>query len=106
MKTAIIKLVLLLSVLLMPFGMTSVAASGRHQAMAGMPMGHCPDQSSGHEKKAGIAECTMVCAAALPAAVRSAAEPLVVVGASDVSGSPQALRGLHPDTATPPPKFS
>jgi len=105
-KTAIIKLALLLSVLLMPFGMAPVAASGPHQAMAGMPMGHCPDPSSGHDKKAGIAECTMVCAAALPVAVRAADEPLEVAGASEVSASPQALRGLHPDTATPPPKFS
>ena len=59
------KLLVLLAVLLMPLGMTSAAASASHHEMASMPMGHCPIRDS-RDLKSG-AECTMVCAAALPA---------------------------------------
>jgi hypothetical protein len=105
-RAAIIKFVLLLGVLMMPFGMAPVNAGTAHQAMAGMPAGHCPEQSSGHERKAGIAECTMACAAALPAAVASADDPPVMVTCPCLALPSESLHGLHPDTATPPPKVS
>ena len=106
MRAAVIKFVLLLGVLMMPLGMAPVNAGAAHQAMAGMPAGHCPDQSSGHERKAGIAECTMACAAALPAGVATADEPPVMVAAPCIAVPSEPLHGLHPETATPPPKVS
>lgn len=102
------KLLVLIAVLVMPFGMSAAPASSAHHAPAtSMPMGHCPDQSSGHDSmKGGIAECTMACAGALPAAVRSAGYRLKPVAELRFATASRSLHGLDPDTATPPPKLS
>ena len=99
------RLLLLLAVLLMPFGMTPALASASHsQVAAEMPMGHCPDQD--HSAKGGMTECTMACAAALPA-TEVAVDDLIILGRDlVVSRSVHQLHGLHPETATPPPKRS
>jgi hypothetical protein len=98
----------LLAVLLMPFGMAPGAAMPvAHSSTAmGMPMGHCPEQGSHGDLKGGIAECTMACAGALPA-VGQAVEPAPsLVNVQAEPAAPAPLHGLHPDTATPPPKRS
>ncbi len=100
------KLLLLAAVLLMPLGMAPAAASASPQAMASMPMGHCPDQDSSHSSKAGIAECTMACAGALPAVVTAREEPLLGPAEPVVATGAEPLNSLHPETATPPPKRS
>jgi hypothetical protein len=100
------KLLLLAAVLLMPFGMAPAAASASPQAMASMPMGHCPDQDSSHSPKAGIADCTMACAGALPAVAATREEPLLAPAEPVLATASQALNSLHPETATPPPKRS
>ena len=99
------KLLTLLAVLLMPFGMAPATAASHHTPTAGMPMQNCPEGST-HQSKGGFAECTMACAAALPAADAHAGEPLQIITASIAHGAQHALHGLHPDTATPPPKAS
>jgi hypothetical protein len=98
------KLLVLVAVLLLPFGMHPGAAM--HHDMASMPMGHCPDQGSHHETKGGIAECTMACAGALPAADIAAHRPLLIVCEPIQPAVAHRLSGRHPDTATPPPKRS
>jgi hypothetical protein len=99
------RLVALIAVLLMPFGMRPAeAAPMRHHAA--MPMPHCPDQGSGHESKGAFAECTMACSAALPAAQPANERPLLIACAPTHAAAVRILRGLHPDTATPPPKRS
>ena len=103
--TAAIRLVLLLSVILMPFGMAPAAASPSHEALAGMPMGHCPEQGSRPHNR-GIAECTMACAAALPATVAGPDEPLLLLSTPAVATTPLRLHGRHPEIATPPPKHA
>jgi hypothetical protein len=101
------KLVVLITVLLMPFGMAPATAAASHPQMTmDMAKGHCPDQGSHHDMKGGIAECTMACAGALPAADLANHEPLLMVGATLQQTVARQLRGLHPDTATPPPKRS
>jgi hypothetical protein len=101
------KLLLLMAMLFMPFGMSQAAAASHHSPTAGMPMQGCPEQGSKHESKGGgFAECTMACAAALPAADSRADGSLLIANASIVPAVLQALHGLHPDTATPPPKVS
>jgi hypothetical protein len=98
---------LLLAVLLMPLGMAPAAASAPdHPIMANMSMGHCPDQNSHHDAKGTIAECTMACASALPAVDRAASGPLLIVCEPVIPVGTQRLHGLHPETATPPPKRS
>ena len=99
------KLLVLLAVLFMPLGMTPAVAAG-HSAHAAMPMQHCPEQAPAHRGKAGFVECTMACSAALPAAEVSQDQPQLIVCMPDRPGVAQQLDGLHPETATPPPKHS
>ena len=62
------KLLVLISVLLMPLGMSAPAAARvHHSASAGMAMQHCPEQSPAEKGKLGATECMMACSAALPA---------------------------------------
>ena len=101
------KLLLLLAMLFMPFGMTAALASvPPHAAAMDMPMGHCPDQGTQHGHKSGIAECTMACAAALPATDISRAGPPMIVCTPVLPAAAQRLHGLHPEIATPPPRDS
>ena len=100
------KFVLVFAVLLMPLGMQPVAAASTHHDMASMAMGHCPNQVPHHDRKGGIAECTMACAGALPAAELAAREPLLIVREPVQPATANRLSGLHPDPATPPPKRS
>jgi hypothetical protein len=99
------RLLLIFAVLVMPLGMAPAAAA-QHEAMAGMPMGHCPDQGSDRHSKGGISECTMACAAALPAVVSSSADQSFVAREAVRAVFANPLHGLHPETATPPPKRS
>ena len=98
------KSLLLLAMLLMPFGMTPAAATLARHNGAIMPMQHCPEQGSNHGSKGAFAECTMACSAALPAAEIVRDAPPLTVSLPTGSAVAQALYGLHPDTATPPPK--
>jgi hypothetical protein len=100
------KLITLLALLLMPFGMTAAPASAHQSMAAGMPTEHCPDQGSNHGAKGGFAECTMACAAALPTADFASQGPLLIVCQPIQPAAALQLHGLHPDTATPPPKHS
>jgi hypothetical protein len=107
MTRLVATLLVLVAVLLLPLGMTPAAAAPvTHQDMASMPMGHCPDQGSHHESKGGIAECTMACAGALPAAEFRRDGPVLTTRAPTEVQAVRQLRGLHPETATPPPKIS
>ena len=104
------KLLAIVALLLTSLGMTATAsaaaAAPHHGAAAAMPMEHCPDEGGKADTKGGVPECAMACSAALPAADLSPPEPLTMVGAAaDVLLAP-SLHGLHPDTATPPPKRS
>jgi hypothetical protein len=101
------RLTLLLAVILMPFGMTPVAASPSHHMMtAGMPMEHCPDQGSKHDHERGMIECMMGCAAALPASAARVEDPIPVTVAPIPPAPSHRLSGLHPDPATPPPRLA
>ncbi len=108
MRQLLAKLVLLMAVLLMPFGMTPAGATmhNQHSSAAAIRAEHCPEQAPKPTGKAGFAECTMVCSAALPASDLERAEPLLVVCAPARAGAVRQLQGLHPNTATPPPRRS
>jgi hypothetical protein len=101
-----LKLLALLAVLMMPFGMAPATAAPHRQLTTGMLMQHCPDQGAKHDMKGGFSECTMACAAALPAADLAREGPLPIPTVPDASTVQQVLNGLHPDIATPPPKTS
>jgi hypothetical protein len=101
------RLLLIVAVLFMPLGMAPAAASVAHTTpAAGMAMDHCDQPGSSHEPKSGIAECMMVCAAALPASYNGSSRPPLVICEPIRPASTAPLHGLHPETATPPPKRS
>ena len=101
------RLAILIAVLLMPAGMVPAGATAHaDRALAAMPMGHCDQQPPMHQHKGAVAECTMACSAALPAVDASRAEPPMIVCLPMRPAAAQVLHGLHPETATPPPKRS
>ena len=102
------RLLALVAVLLMPLGMSAAAEarSTSHHEMAGMPMGHCPDQESPTDSKPGIAVCTMVCAAALPAVQPAQPDCASVKAPPAENREVRALLGLNPDAADPPPRIA
>ena len=102
------RLLTLVAVLLMPLGMTAAAQASspaRHD-LAGMPMGHCPDQQSQPDSQPGIAACTMVCSAALPAIEPVQPECDAINALPADAREVRALAGLHPEAADPPPRLS
>jgi hypothetical protein len=105
MTRLLARLVLLISVLLMPFGMTGATAAAAHQAAAATPMQHCPDQGS-KQSTQRFAECTMACSAALPVAAEINPDAALANCMPLAPAIAMALHGLHPETATPPPKRS
>ena len=106
MSRLLAKTLLLLAVLLMPLGMQPAAAAPAVHDMASMPIQHCPEQAPAHDSNAGFVQCTMACSAALPAVDIGPAGPHLIVCAPTEAAAVRQLRGLHPDTATPPPKRS
>ena len=106
MAARIANLLVLIAVLLMPMGMQPAAAAPVVHHASAMPTQHCPDQPSKHDGKGTLAECTMVCSSALPAADLPRPQPLLLACSPEISGLTEILRGLHPETATPPPKRS
>jgi len=103
----ILALLALLAVIVMPFGMAPAQASPvEHHAMAGMAMDHCPDQQGPKAPHGGFDQCTMACAAALPALDAPRAAAPMIVCEPLAQPAAERLHGLHPETATPPPKRS
>jgi hypothetical protein len=102
---AALKLLTLLAVLFLPLGMAAPAAATQHHSAA-MPMQGCPDQAPNHASEVGFAQCAMACSAALPAALAADDDPLLMVSAPTRLETATQLDGLHPETATPPPKPS
>lgn len=102
------KLLTLIAVLLLPFGMTAAPAASamHHGSAAGMPEEHCPDKAPKSDSKAGFPVCTMACSAALPAANVQREQHHLIVCVPEGPETVERLQGLHPDTATPPPKMS
>ena len=94
-----LRLLTLLAVLLMPFGIAPAAAHA--PAASGMPMQHCPEQGA----KGNFGECTMACSAALPAETRQDNLPVTILCALGEPAVTQSLTGIHPETAKPPPRL-
>ena len=108
MASIVSKLLLLLSVLLMPLAMSPAVAMAPadHAAMGHEAMRHCPDPAPASDFEPGIAACTMACAAALPAMAPGAAEPRGR-DATPLSAVPmKALAGVLLEIATPPPRIA
>lgn len=107
MHALILKLLALAALVLMPLGMQAASAAPAGHPPAAAAAGHCDEeggQPAGHSSDPAI-DCAMGCSM-LAAGEARAADP--AFSPSLPSGRPLAKRrsGLHPDTATPPPKLS
>ena len=103
-RQLIAKLGIICAVLLMPFGMTPASGVAHHGMAAAME--HCPQPDSGRHAPQGAMEgCTMACASALPAVDLVRAERRPLRDAPIAAPVVAEFHGLHPDTATPPPKL-
>ena len=72
-----------------------------------MPMGHCDPRGAGTTaQKRGIAECTMACSAALPAADLADDAPLPIDCAPALPAPRTHFMASIRKPATPPPKVS
>lgn len=100
------RLLVLFAVLLMPLGMEPAAAANHAATMTGMAMEHCPDQSSKHQRDEGLATCSMACASALPAQELVRDEMPIRCSQPAIPMAGQALHGIRPEIATPPPKLA
>lgn len=100
------RLLAILAILTMPFGMAAApaAAADEHHSAA-MPMEHCPDgQDRQRDPGGSFAECAMPCSAALPAANLSPAVAITLPRAPAEPAFQIALSGILLEIATPPPK--
>ena len=103
------KLLLLLSVLLMPLGMGAAVASAPvndHSTMMAGALEHCPDQSNQHPQHGGVGTCSMACASALPAQDQARDDPPLRVHQLLRPLATRTLRGIRPQLSTPPPKLA
>ena len=108
MVATVLRLLALVALIVMPFGMASTPALAQpaDQAMAtghSMPAGHCGDQQAPDKVPAKM-DCTAACTA-LPASIAPMPDPLL---------KPKALRtitiyvpfaDIEPEIATPPPRL-
>ena len=106
MTQLVAKLLVLLAVLLMPLGNDPGAASASHHGNGEHADGSLSRSGARHDMKSGIAECTMVCAAALPAVEFTPDRPIMAIAQPLAAASAHRLHGLHPETDPPPPRQS
>ena len=99
-----LRLLTLLAVLLLPLGMAPAAANPAQHRGASMPIGHCSGQAPAEHTKGAFAGCVMACSAALPAAELPGDEPRPIGSEPVRAAAIKPLCGLHPETATPPPR--
>lgn len=106
--TAVPRLLALIALLLMPFGMAAAPAvvAAQHHSPAAMATEHCPDQPSDADVDGGVSDCAMPCSAALPAVDLSPVDSLAVARPPADPALQTALSGIELEIATPPPKLS
>jgi hypothetical protein len=107
MRALVLRLLTLLGLVLMPFGMGAASAAPAHHAPAAVTAGHCGEHGRQPEKQSpeNAANCAISCSMLLAAEARiEDPDPPVCLPAACPLVDRRA--GLHPDTATPPPKLS
>ena len=102
----LINILIVIALALMPLGMAApAAAAAHHPAAASGAAEHCPDRNAAPLANNGIGECAMGCAAAIPPFDRIAGPPSPPA-TPELRVFVEPLTGLHPETATPPPRSS
>jgi len=107
MPALILRLMTLLALALMPFGMGAASAAPVHHAPAAATAQHC-DEHGGQPAKASpdqALDCAMACSMLVAAEAR-VEEPAPLIRLPAAGLLIERSAGLHPETATPPPKLS
>ena len=107
MPTVFLRLLTLVALVLMPLGMGAAsAAPARHAPMAATT-GHCSEQGSkpADQSSDQTIDCAMACSM-LATTEPGVEEPAPSLGLPSSRPLTERGTGLHPDTATPPPKLS
>lgn len=100
------KLLTLAALVLMPFGMSAAMAASGHHTSAATIAEHCgehggqPVQRSSHQATDCAITCSMLLNADSPIQ-----EPLALAPLPAARPLAESSPGLHPETATPPPKL-
>lgn len=107
MPSMVLRLLTLVALVLMPFGMGAASAVPAYHASVTATAGHC-DEPAGQPVKQSpdqAIDCAMACSmlATTEARLDDRARSLRVPNARPLADRDA---GLHPDTATPPPKRS
>jgi hypothetical protein len=107
MPAAILKLLTLVALALMPFGMSAASAAPVHHAPAAGAARHCDEQGGQPAQTSSdkALDCAMACSMLVAAEAR-VEEPAPAVRLPAGRKPAERATGLHPDTATPPPKLS
>lgn len=107
MFAVILRLLTLLALALMPFGMGAAMASSGHHAVAAASIEHCGEHGGQPVKQSPhhAADCAIACSMLLNAETRIQ-EPVPTVRLPAARPLAETSAGLHPETATPPPKPS
>jgi hypothetical protein len=100
-----LRFLIMLAVLLLPFGMIGAGPAMAHHAPAMMTADHCADMPRQKKEAPGrSAQCMIACAALACAEITIEHDSLAPVAAEPARLVP-AMHGLHPEAATPPPRF-
>lgn len=106
MAATLLRMLALVALVMMPFGMTSAPAAveGPHQAMAGMEPGHCDDTGDNDEAPQG-SHCALACSmvAAEPAPFF---EPLQIPAVKPAFLPMLPFVAHQPEADPPPPKLA
>lgn len=106
MREALAKILLIAAVLSMPFAMAAPAAAVSNHWPAASASAHCSEEGGADRRQSATGECAMTCASALPAADGAAGKPLAPIIAPGLCQLAEPMTGFHPETATPPPRFT
>lgn len=105
MTAALFRLITLLALALMPFGMASAPAMNQpmpaNHSMA--QAGHCEGQPEEDQAPASKMDCTAMCSA-LPATDAPTPTPRLKLAAPRSTAIVVAYAGIEPEIATPPPR--
>jgi hypothetical protein len=104
MRVLILRMLVLASLMLMPFGMGAAPAASMHHQQ--MTMQHCPQPDSRSHSTRALADCTMACASALPATDLQIADAHPLSKFTPRPALVAALPGIELEIATPPPRQS
>ena len=107
MPAVILRLLTLAALVLMPFGMGAASAGPIHHAPAAVGAGHCdePGGEPAGQSRDQATDCAVSCSMLALADARID-EPVQAPRVPPARPLLERGTGLHPDTATPPPKHS